>query len=230
MLSLILASGLFLAIHIFISGTGLRGRLIDAIGELPYRGLFALSSLGAIVWMSMAYGASPDVALWDIGAAARPVTGVLVLLALLLAVPGLTTPNPTLAGQENVLGRGEDAVRGIVKITRHPFLWGVALWAGGHLLARGDLAAAVFFGAFLVLALLGPFLIDGKRAKADPEAWAGFAAATSRFPFLAIAQGRTKFTLRDLSWWRLLLALVIYGVFIAFAHEWLFGISLLAAA
>lgn len=229
MLSLILASCLFLAIHIFVSGTSLRGRLVDVIGDRPYQGLFALTSLGAIVWMAMAYGDAPYVVLWEGGGGLRKLALLLVLLGFIFAVVGETTKKPTSAGQEAVLAKGEEAAQGIVKITRHPFLTGAVLWAAGHVLARGDLAAVIFFGSFLALGLIGPCLIDAKRARRDPEGWARFAAVTSRLPFLAIIQGRTRFGLGDVSWWRLLLALVVYGVFAAFVHEWLFGISPLAA-
>jgi len=75
------------------------------------------------------------------------------------------------------------------------------------------------------LALIGPHLIDAKRARRDPDNWARFAAETSWLPFLAIAQGRAKLSLGEIGWWRPLLAVVIYAVFVLFAHQWLFGVS-----
>ena len=38
------------------------------------------------------------------------------------------------------------------RFMRHPFLWGVALWAIAHLLANGDLASLLLFGAFALYA------------------------------------------------------------------------------
>jgi uncharacterized membrane protein len=228
MVSLILASGLFLGIHIFVSGTGLRGRAIAALGERAYQGLFSLASLGALVWMSYAYSQAPSEVLWQTGTGARHGAAGLMLAAMILVVFGLTTPNPTSAGQENVLRRGADAATGIIKITRHPFLWGVALWAVAHLLPLGDVAALVFFGSFLALALYGPFLIDAKCAKRDPDAWVAFTGATSWLPFQAVVQGRVKLTLKDLSWWRLGVAIVIHVIVSLFVHEWLFGVAPLA--
>jgi len=224
MTSLLLASLLFLGIHIFISGTPLRGRLVGMIGEKGYQGLFSVLSLGAIVWMSIAYGRAPYVALWQPPAFAMWLVPLLVFVAMLLVVIGLTTPNPTSAGAEGVL-KQEQPVRGIVAVTRHPFLWGVAIWALAHLVANGDLASLLLFGAFLALALIGPHLIDAKRAKRDPEAWARFAAGTSWLPFLAIVQGRAQLSLKEIGWWRPLLAVVIYGLFAGFLHLWLFGVS-----
>jgi protein-S-isoprenylcysteine O-methyltransferase Ste14 len=45
---------------------------------------------------------------------------------------------------------------GIVRVTRHPFLIGVGLWAVVHLVANGDVASFIFFGAFAVTALADP--------------------------------------------------------------------------
>jgi uncharacterized membrane protein len=106
-----------------------------------------------------------------------------------LVVIGLTTPSPTVTGGTGALDR-DDAVRGILRVTRHPFLCGVALWAALHLILNGDAAALVLFGALLVLALIGPSSIDAKRQRAFGARWERFAAATSILPFAAIAAGR----------------------------------------
>jgi uncharacterized membrane protein len=37
--------------------------------------------------------------------------------------------------------------RGIQRVTRHPFLWGVAVWAFVHLIANGDVASLMLFGS-----------------------------------------------------------------------------------
>ena len=43
-------------------------------------------------------------------------------------------------------------VHGITRVTRHPRLCGVSLWAIAHLLVNGHLAALLMFGALLVTA------------------------------------------------------------------------------
>ena len=78
----------------------------------------------------------------------------------------------------------------MLRITRHPFLWGVALWAAGHLMVNGDLASLILFGSLLVLAVFGTGSIDAKRRRALGEKWDAFAAKTSAVPFAAIAAGR----------------------------------------
>ena len=63
MISLFLASLLFLGIHAVISGTPLRTILISKIGQGAYLGLFLILSAGALFWVVLAYGAAPYVAL-----------------------------------------------------------------------------------------------------------------------------------------------------------------------
>jgi uncharacterized membrane protein len=92
----------------------------------------------------------------------------------------------------------KEPAKGIQRITRHPFLWGVALWSFTHLVLKGDLASVIFFGSFLILAIAGPFSMDRKRKKAFADAWDRFAALTSNVPFVAIVEGRNWLKIREL--------------------------------
>jgi uncharacterized membrane protein len=118
--------------------------------------------------------------------------------------------------------RSAEPARGIVRVTRHPMMWGVMLWAAAHVLARGDRAALVFFGGFFVLAALGTVAIDARKAGTLGEDWKRFAAVTSNVPFGAIAAGRNRFVWREIGWARVVVALAAYAVLIL-AHPYLFG-------
>jgi uncharacterized membrane protein len=144
---------------------------------------------------------------------------------LLLIVPGLATPNPTSVRQEGALDR-PDLVKGMLRITRHPFLWGVAIWAAGHLLVNGDRPGIVLFGSMLVLAIFGTTSIDGKRKRALGEKWNAFAVQTSNVPFAAILAGRQSLKLGEIGWWRIALALAI-DVALLFGHPYAFGVRAL---
>ena len=224
MTQLVLASALFLGIHIIISGTPLRARLVLLLGDRPYQGVFSLLSLGALVWMSLAYIDAPHLELWPDQAGLRHGALLLTLLAVVLVVLGLLTPNPTAVGGEKLLTSSQPA-RGIIKVTRHPFLWGVALWAMAHILANGHLAALIMFGSLLALALVGPRLIDLKHRARDPEGWARLASATSWLPFQALLQGRSRVTLGEIGLWRLAIAVAVYLAILLFLHELPFGLS-----
>ena len=223
MLSLIAAAVFFDGIHFFISGTALRGRVVGLIGERAFQAIFSLLSLTGIVWLSRAYSHAKYVQLWGQISGLRPLALITMLIAFFFVVLAFTTPNPTAVGGEALLAQKEPA-KGIQRITRHPFLWGVALWSFTHLLLNGDLASLIFFGAFLVLAVGGPFSIDRKRKKALGDAWDRFTASTSNVPFMAIIEGRNSLQVGGLGWWRVALAVVLYGLFLRL-HKNLFGVS-----
>lgn len=223
---LIVASAFFLSIHLLVSGTRWRDAITASIGEGPYMGLFSLASIGGIVWMAVAYNEAlrgDNPLLWDLGEGLRHSGSLVMLLAFLFVVPGLLAPNPTAVGQSALAGR-PDIVTGMLRITRHPFLWGVAIWAGFHLAANGDTASALFFGTFLVLSVLGTFSIDAKRRRRDPAQWQSFAAASSNIPFAAILLGRTRLVLSELLGWRQAVAILVF-LATMFTHHLVFGVS-----
>ena len=98
--------------------------------------------------------------------------------------------------------QGPSRAYGVLRITRHPFMWGVAFWALGHLLVNGERFALMLFGALGFMVLYGTRSIDRKGRARDPEGLAEFEAVTSNVPFVAIAQGRNRFVLGEM-WWRL---------------------------
>jgi len=213
---LALATAAFLITHL-VSGTPLRPKLVAALGEWPYRGLYsaaAFITLGAMVW---AYIGVPREPLWP-GLRLLPL--VVMPVALVLIACGYFR-NPTMVGADRLL-KSDDPARGVIRITRHPIMWGVMLWAGAHVLARGDVKSAVFFGGLFLVALAGTLSMD-RRKRANPD-FVRFAALTSHVPFVAIAQGRNRLVWREIGWLRPAIGLAAFALFL-FAHGWLFGVS-----
>ena len=227
MVMLVAAALVFLAIHLLIAGTRVRDAITGMIGEGAYLGLFSLASVVVIAWLCIAYNmaqaSGQNVLLYDLGPTISHLAIPVVALAFLIGVPGLMMPNPTSVGQSGAVANG-DTVRGILRITRHPFLWGVAIWAGFHLVANGDLASVILFGTFFVLALSGTASIDAKRKRKLGAAWDAFAARTSNVPFAAIAAGRNQLKLGEYLDWRFFAALAIF-LAVLFAHARIFGVS-----
>ncbi len=221
------AAAVFLAIHFLVSGTRTRDAIVGVIGEGPYMGLFSLASLAAIFWLVFSYNhaqaGADNALLYDLGVGVKHLAMPVVLLAFLIGVPGLLTPNPTSIRQEGVAER-PDAVRGIVAITRHPFLWGVVIWSAMHLALNGDEASVVLFGTFFVLALLGPLSIDAKRKRKMGPAWDGFAGRTSNLPFAAVVAGRAKLKWGEILDWRMAVAVLLFVV-VLFGHARVIGVS-----
>jgi uncharacterized membrane protein len=227
MTMLVTSALVFLAIHLLVAGTPVRDMLTGAIGEGPYLGLFSLASLGVIVWLAMSYGAAHVSAenhfLFNLGRGVHDLAIPVVLIAFLIGVPGLLTPNPTSVGQSATAAK-EETVRGILRVTRHPFLWSVAIWSAFHLGANGDVASVIFFGTFLALSVLGTFSIDAKRKRKMGDAWNAFAGRTSNIPFGAIVSGRNSLRLGEYLDWRFLTAVAIFAA-VLFAHARIFGAS-----
>jgi len=144
-----------------------------------------------------------------------------VLLAILLLVAGLSTPNPTIVGRAALFDRA-DIVRGILRVTRNPFLWGAVLFALAHVVIIGETAATLLFGSIAFLGLVGAPILDAKKARTHPEGWAPFAAETSDIPFLAVLQGRQHLVWREIGVWRIALAT---GLFLGLVllHPLVFG-------
>ena len=222
MISLLLAGLFFIAVHIGVAGTSARGRLVAALGERGYSIVFSLASLGGIVWLVSAYAGTPYVETWGQPNWWKLVADVLMLPAFMLVVIGLATPNPTAVAQG---GLASEPPRGIVRVTRHPFLIGVALWAILHLIANGDVASLLFFGSLLIVALAGAPSIDAKRRRAlGPATWDAFARRTSILPFGAIAAGRNTLDAGEIGWWRIGLGVLAYVLFIG-GHSHIIGVS-----
>ena len=121
----------------------------------PTAALYSLVALATLVWMGFAYAAAPRELLWN---GLRHLPSVVMPLAFVLITCGAGR-NPTIVGADKLL-KSDEPARGIVRITRHPIMWGLMLWSASHVLARGDLKSLVFFGGLFLLAALGTVLID----------------------------------------------------------------------
>ena len=222
MTSLLLAGLFFVAVHIGIAGTTLRDRVVAAIGDKAYMIAFSIASLAGIVWLAFAYQAADYVQTWGQPEWWKLVADILMLPAFMLVIIGLATPNPTAVAQEKLV---DQPPQGIVRVTRHPFLVGVGLWAFLHLVANGDIASLLFFGALLIVCVAGPPSIDAKRRrKLGAAAWDAFARRTSILPFGAISAGRNSLDVAQIGWWRIGLGVLAYVLFIG-GHSHIVGVS-----
>ena len=226
---LALVAGIWVALHVLVAGSPLRRVIAGKIGEGGFAGLFSLLSLAglvALVWsyrLAAAAGSNADV--WLVPRALLWAPMLIMPVALMLFVGSVTVASPTSVGAEKLLQGPAPAV-GVLRITRHPMLWGFALWGLAHTLANGDLASLLLFAAIFVPALLGMRSIDRKRARRDPENWARFTAVTSIVPFAALAAGRNRMVWREIGAWRVALALAMFAALLHF-HRGIIGASAL---
>lgn len=217
---LLLGALVFFGGHVLLSSAPLRPRLVEGLGERGFLALYSTVALVGIVWLGYGYAVSPSEPWWWGGPGLAAIPLVLMAPAALLYVSAFSQRNPTSVGQS----ADADAARGITRITRHPFLWAMALWAAGHLAANGDLPSLVLFGGMLALALFGMREIDRKARRRDPVGFAAFEARTSVLPFAAIAEGRNRLVWSEIGWRRLALAALLYAILIG-AHPHVIGVS-----
>jgi uncharacterized membrane protein len=227
MFNLTLAAIAFVASHFLISSTGLRPLLVARVGARGYAGLFSAQAFALIAWLALAFRAAPrDRALWVLPGDTHLVLALMPFI-LVLAIGGFTAPNPSAVMQPSPDTAWQP--KGILTVTRHPVMWAFGLWALLHVLANGDFAGLIFFGAFAGLALLGTLAIDAKKRRTwTPESWLAFTAATSNLPFQAIAQGRTKLDWRGIGWKTVAIALALYAAIVFWLHPQVIGAPLLA--
>jgi uncharacterized membrane protein len=219
--SLVIAGLAFHGSHVLVSGTRLRGNLREQLGERGYLVLYSLVALATFAWFVVAYAQAPNLALWGFARWMAFVPIVVMPVATIFLIAGTTVPNPTAVGMERAAA-ADDPAPGILRITRHPVLWAIGLWAASHLVVNGDLASLIFFGSLLLLAFGGTLLIDGKKRLALGSNWARLAQVTSNVPFVAILAGRTKLRLYEIGALRIVAGVLLYAVLLL-AHPFITG-------
>lgn len=221
MLNLAAAALVFWALHHF-SSTRWRATAVTALGEGPYLGVYSAISIAAFIWLVYAFSAAPGGApLFSAGVWWSWLKAALMLLAFVLIMGGYLTPNPTTPKAGKLLDR-PGVAGGIFAITRHPIMWGIAIWAIAHLISRPDLRGLLFFGALAMVALFGSRSQEQRKAAEYGESWRRFAAQTSFFPFAALASGRARLDWARIGWRRLAIAAALWLAFLLL-HRWLFG-------
>jgi uncharacterized membrane protein len=219
---LALASFTWFAIHVFVAGSELRWWLVQRLGARGFSAFFSLLSLASLLFLIHAYRKAAFYPLWFSPQIIHWLPLLVMPFALVLLVGAFSVPNPTAVGAEKVLER-TDAARGVLRITRHPFLWATALWSGAHLLVTGHVAAILFFGSLFITALRGTRSIDEKRRRTNRKEFARYLEITSNAPFAAIIQGKNRLALSEL-WVPLVVAGLLLAVLLRMHLRW-FGFS-----
>lgn len=225
LLALVIAfAASFLVTHLALSHGKVRQDLVGQLGTFRFRALYSFVAVGTflpavvVFWVGRPLGP----VLWQLPrwlelAVALPLT----LLAVLLVVLAFATPSPV----SMVPARPE--VRGVLRVTRHPFNMGMAAFGLAHLVANGTLGEVVFFGCcFVLVGLVGAFHQDARIASERGEVLAGFLRQTSVVPFAALLLRRTRLVPSELPLPMVVVA-VAGWVALVLLHGRLFGAALL---
>ena len=169
---------LFVGMHFLLSHP-LRAPLVRSVGEGPFRGIYSLVAILTFVGMVYFYGKiGREPQLWVAGDALWLLASILMWIGSILFV-GSFVRNPAFPGAPGPKG----APTGVFRITRHPMMWGFALWAIVHLIVVGTAKAMVLDGAILLLALAGAAAQDSKKQGLMGERWHEWRAQTTFVPF-----------------------------------------------
>ena len=188
--AVIAAAVAFVGSHFLLSHP-LRGRLVRAMGEAGFLGIYSLVALLMFGWLVLAYRRAPLTApLWPVGDVLWAVVTVVMLIASILLMGSLIR-NPALptGGRPNSL---PEAARGVYAVTRHPMMWSFALWGLCHIAVFPVARNIIVAGAIVVLALVGAALQDRKKERLHPNLWPAWESKTSYLPFAAITAGRAR--------------------------------------
>ncbi|MBT4906340.1 MAG: NnrU family protein [Rhodospirillaceae bacterium] len=219
--ALFAATALFVGGHFMLSSSPVRLALINKMGETRFLTYYSLLMVVVFAWMILAFIRAPIDTLWETPDALLWLPAIAMPLALFLIICGVTTPSPTIAGTAPD-EPGRDLTRGIIRITRHPFLNGMSVWAAAHLVVNGDTRAIIVFAGMLILSVVGMFRIDKRREYLYGADWGPIMLTTSLMPFGAILSKRTSFDWSGIGWWRLLLTVAIY-LGLVWLHPFILG-------
>jgi uncharacterized membrane protein len=177
-MGLLLSALVFVGTHFLLSHP-LRAPLIARLGEKGFQIMYSLVAavtLGATIYYYHAIGREPQ--LWVPRNALVIAATLLMWFGSILFV-GSFVKNPALPGARGPSGPPS----GVFAITRHPMMWGFALWAITHLMVVATPKALVFDGTILFLALVGAAGQDRRNENRRGERWHEWSAQTAFWPF-----------------------------------------------
>lgn len=200
LIQLAIATIVFVAAHFAMSGP-LRQPLAKALGSQGFLLLYSVVSVATLAWAIIAFDrVEADFALWN-GMAALPwaLASLLTITALTLLIPSFVR-NPALAGK-SAAGVGTWVPTGVFRVTRHPMMWGISLWALGHIIAAPTLRILILMSGLILLALLGSHFQDIRKVTQNKREFSPWQRRTTFWPqWRELAGLRTLWLIAFLAW------------------------------
>lgn len=214
-------TGLFLITHLGVSGGEVRPRLIKALGEAAFRGVYSLISFATFIPLIVVFGHHKHAGamLWNLRrfGPVRGLSWLTMLAAVIMLVDGLSHPAPSSMG-----ARPDGKPHGIVKLTRHPLFVSSVLFGLAHMLMNGWAGDLIFFGSFVVLGVVGGWHQDQRKISELGDSYRRLIAETSFTPGVALWTGRQRWEPGDTPWRSIVIGAVLTILLVAF-HPMIFG-------
>jgi hypothetical protein len=161
---------LFVGSHWLLSHP-LRTPAVRILGRNGFQAVYSLIALAALLLVIFAYKRAPaGPTLWN-GMAAVPwlLTSLLTILAMALLIASLGG-NPALS-PKRMNGLSARTPHGVFRVTRHPMLFAIAIWALSHLLVAPSLRALLLDGGLALMAVGGARAQDAKFTALYDREW-----------------------------------------------------------
>ena len=176
---LTLATIAFVGTH-FLMSHPLRAPMVNLLGDMGFQVVYSVVILATMAAMYFAFVDAPVADLPGTGQTGWIIATLISLPAMVLFA-GSVVGNPALAvpGAEKS-ARAEP--KGVFTITRHPMMWGFALWALSHIVLHWSWRTTIVAAGVAILALVGSRLQDRKKRVLMGEAWEEWESKTSFWP------------------------------------------------
>jgi uncharacterized membrane protein len=211
---------LFFVTHSVPVRPAMKSRIVDAIGPSGFSISYSILSIGMLSLLIWSAGRAPFVELWPQMGWQRHVVHLGMLAVCLILAFSIARPNPfSFGGARN---HAFDPTRpGIVRLTRHPILIAMSIWAALHILPNGNLAHVILFGVLGAFALAGRTLINRrKRRDMGPDAWDTLNATVAKSSCFHAPQSLTGVVIR-------LAAGVLTFIVLLLLHPVVIGVSVI---
>lgn len=179
LITLVASNVAFVGTH-FVMSHPLRAPMVRVLGAGGFQIAYTVVSFATLAWVYLAFVAAPPADLpgsGDIGWIAAS----LITLPAMILLAGSFVGNPALpTPQAEAQARAEP--RGVFRVTRHPMMWAIGLWALSHMVLFWSTRTMITAAAMGTLALVGARLQDGKKAELMGDAWAEWSSRTSYWP------------------------------------------------
>ncbi len=179
---LIFATLAFVGTH-FLMSHPMRANFVRRFGEGGFAIIYSVVSLAMFFWVIIEFGRAPKEAPnWAVGDILWAVSSALTILAAVLFTGSLVR-NPSLPGASDNLAAQKPS--GVFRVTRHPMMWGFALWGVAHVIVAPRTDNFIFCGGIIFLALVGSKAQERKKARMIGVGWGTWLRQTSFFPQVA---------------------------------------------
>ena len=203
---LVAGLALFFGFHVLVGIYETRTFMVNMLGINMYRMLHSVGAVAGLSLIVLGFMDRPMVPVYAVTSWGPTLTILVLPIAVIFLAGAKGFPD-------------------MLRVTRHPMLWGIVIWGFAHLAANGDKASVMLFGSFMIYGFVAMFLGDRKQRLSDAEAWQNTAAKTSVFPFIAIIEKRAiepQGGIRK----PIIIGLVFY-VILLLTHQYFTGIPIL---